>query len=213
MVAELARELGGSGGASIFNRDWTGDVSRATLVNGVMMGAFEAEHVAHNAHPSATVFPAALAIAERDGRDGRSFLAAMLLGYEIVCRVGAAQTRATESERGFHNPGVNGGFGAAAAVGKLLGLDAERLAWALGIAGSHACGLTEFVWEGAMTKRATPGVPPSSASKAPCSRHAASPVRLPSSKAATATSTPTPRRPDRSGWSSGSARSGWPTAW
>jgi 2-methylcitrate dehydratase PrpD len=71
--------------------------------------------------------------------------------------VGEAQTRATEVERGFHNPGVNGVFGAAAATGKLLGLDEQRLAWALGIAGSHACGLVEFVTEGAMTKRAHPG--------------------------------------------------------
>ena len=157
MVAELARELGGAAACSMFKQDWQADVSRATLVNGVMMGSFEAEHIGHVAHPSATVFPAALALAERDRVDGRALLLAMLLGYEVVCRVGEAQTRATEAERGFHNPGVNGAFGAAAAVGKLLGLDAERQTWALGVAGSHACGVVEFVWEGAMTKRAHPG--------------------------------------------------------
>jgi 2-methylcitrate dehydratase PrpD len=157
MVAAMVHQLGGEQQASIFHRDWRTDISRATLVNGVMMGGFEAEHIGHVAHPSATVFPAALAVAERAGVDGRSFLLAMLLGYEVVCRVGEAQTRATEIERGFHNPGVNGAFGAAAATGKLLGLDEQRLAWALGIAGSHACGLVEFVHEGAMTKRAHPG--------------------------------------------------------
>jgi 2-methylcitrate dehydratase PrpD len=157
MVADAMQALGGAPQASVFQRAWRTDVSRATLINGVMMGAFEAEHIGHAAHPSATVFPAALAIAEHRRLDGRSFLTAMLLGYEVVCRVGAAQTRATEVERGFHNPGVNGAFGAAAAVGKLLGLDEQRLAWALGVAGSHACGLVEFVYEGAMTKRAHPG--------------------------------------------------------
>jgi 2-methylcitrate dehydratase PrpD len=157
LVAGLVRELGGAEVCSVFNQPWRTDPSRATLVNGVMMGAFEAEHVGHVAHPSATVFPAALAAAERYHADGRSFLTAMLLGYEVVCRVGEAQTAATERERGFHNPGVNGAFGAAAAVGRLLGLDAGRLAWALGIAGSHACGLAEFAWEGAMTKRMHPG--------------------------------------------------------
>jgi 2-methylcitrate dehydratase PrpD len=157
MVSEMVRELGGAEQASIFHRDWRADISRATLVNGVMMGGFESEHIGHVAHPSATVFPAALAVAERDGADGRTFLLAMLLGYEVVCRVGEAQTRATEIQRGFHNPGVNGAFGAAAASGKLLGLDEQRLAWALGIAGSHACGLVEFAQEGAMTKRAHPG--------------------------------------------------------
>src|SRR5204863_8570019 len=157
IVASLARDLGGSGGASVFNHAWQADVSRATLVNGVMMGAFEAEHIGHVAHPSATVFPAALALAERDHRDGQAYLAALVLGYEVVCRIGEAQTRAVEAERGFHNPGVNGAFGAAAAVGKLLGLDEEHLTWALGIAGSRACGLVEFVHEGAMTKRMHPG--------------------------------------------------------
>jgi 2-methylcitrate dehydratase PrpD len=157
MVADTARALGGSEQASIFHRDWRTDVSRATLVNGVMLGAFEAEHIGHAAHPSSTVFPAALAMAERVHADGRSFVLAMLLGYEVVCRVGEAQTRATEVERGFHNPGVNGAFGAAAATGKLLGLDLEHLCWALGVAGSHACGLVEFVHEGAMTKRIHPG--------------------------------------------------------
>jgi 2-methylcitrate dehydratase PrpD len=159
IVASLARDLGGNGGASVsvFNRAWQLDLSRATLVNGVMMGAFEAEHIGHVAHPSATVFPAALAVAERDHCDGSSLIAALMLGYEVVCRIGEAQTRATEAERGFHNPGVNGAFGAAAAVGKLLGLDERSLAWALGIAGSHACGLVEFVWEGSMTKRMHPG--------------------------------------------------------
>src|ERR1700724_1115860 len=123
IVADTVRELGGCEQASIFHRAWRTDVSRATLINGTMLAAFEAEHIGHVAHPSATVFPAALAMAERLQADGRSFLLAMLLGYEVVCRVGEAQTRATEVERGFHNPGVNGAFGAATATGKLLGLD------------------------------------------------------------------------------------------
>src|SRR5262249_46798173 len=58
-----------------------------------------------------------------------------------------------ETVRGFHNPGTQGPFGAAAAVGKLLGLDAERLTSALGIAGSSAAGLIEFAWSGGDTKR------------------------------------------------------------
>src|SRR5262249_20724930 len=155
-VAMTVRELGGTPQASVINRDWRTDISRATLVNGVMLGAFEAEHVGHAAHPSASVFPAALAVAESCRVDGKAFVQAMLLGCEVVCRVGAAQTRATEDERGFHNPGVNGVFGAAAAVGKLLGLEAAELTSALGVAGSHACGLIEFVFEGAMTKRLHP---------------------------------------------------------
>lgn len=153
IVAELAWEAGGKKEASLFNQPWQTDISRASLVNGAMMGAFEVEHVGHNAHPSGTVFPAALATAEREHLDGKSFILALALGYEAVCRIGEAQTNAVEKERGFHNPAVNGPFGAALAVGKLLGLDTLTLTNAMGIAGSHACGLVEFAWEGAMTKR------------------------------------------------------------
>jgi 2-methylcitrate dehydratase PrpD len=58
-----------------------------------------------------------------------------------------------ETVRGFHNPGTQGPFGAAAAVGKLYAFDAERLASAMGIAGSSSAGLLEFAWSGGDTKR------------------------------------------------------------
>jgi len=154
-VASVAETLGGNPVATCFNRGKASrfDASRAALVNGAAMGAFESEHIGHASHPSSTVFPAALAIAESHHLSGRALITALLLGYEVVCRVGEAQTPAVEIERGFHNPGANGTFGAAAAVGKLLGLDGLHLAWAFGIAGSSSGGLVEFVWEGAMTKR------------------------------------------------------------
>ncbi len=122
-----------------------------------MLGAFEAEHVGHNSHPRCDGLPGRAG----DRRAGRARRAELPGGDAARLRShlpGSVRPRRgpTESERGFHNPGVNGAFGSAAAVGKLLGFDAERLASALGVAGSHACGLTEFVWVGAMTKRAHP---------------------------------------------------------
>lgn len=152
-VADMAHTLGGRAEATCFNQLLRTDVARAALVNGAAMGAFESEHIGHSSHPSATVFPAALAIAEFRHLSGRAFITALVLGYEVVSRVGAAQTPAVETDRGFHNPGANGPFGAATAAGKLLDLDELHLAWALGIAGSCSAGLVEFVWEGAMTKR------------------------------------------------------------
>ncbi len=150
MITGMAKSLGGTPEVSMFGQAWKTDVSRAALVNGSMIGAFEMEH---SGHAGGLVLPAALAIAERDHRDGKAFLTALMLGYEVVHRTMAAQTMAVETERGFHNPGVLGPFASATAVGKLLGLDETRMAWALGIAGSHSAGLIEFVWEGAMTKR------------------------------------------------------------
>src|SRR5439155_1255172 len=58
-----------------------------------------------------------------------------------------------ETVRGFHNPGTQGPFGAAVAVGKLYGFDEARLTDALGIAGSSSAGLLEFAWSGGDTKR------------------------------------------------------------
>ncbi len=150
MVTRMIKSFGGAPEASMFGQQWKVDVSRAALVNGSMIGAFEVEH---SGHAGGIVFPAALAISERDHRDGKAFLTALTLGYEIVHRTMAAQTMAVERDRGFHNPGVIGPFASATAVGKLIGLDETKMAWALGIAGSHSAGLIEFVQEGAMTKR------------------------------------------------------------
>ena len=155
MVGELAREGASQGPCSVFARNWTTSPSYAALVNGTMIGSFETDHafVQGSCHPSAAVFPAALAIAERDHLHGRSLLLSVALGYEVACRVGMAATRAVEDVAGFHGPGTNASFGGAAGAGKALGMDAHGLVNALGIAGSHAGGLMEFAREGAMTKR------------------------------------------------------------
>lgn len=153
MVLELSREQSGRDEASVFANSDGLSVSQAALVNGVMIGGFESEHIGHTSHPGGTVPPAAMAIAERDKVSGRAYVLATALGYEVVCRIGDAQTGAVEMERGFHNPAANGPFSAAAAVGKLLGFDADAQARAFGIAGSHCGGLTEYAWDGSMTKR------------------------------------------------------------
>ena len=155
MVAELARESASQSPCSVFARSWTTSPSYAALVNGTMIGGFECDHafIQGSSHPSAAVFPACLAIAERDHLDGGTFLLSVALGYEVACRVGLAATRAVEDVAGFHGPGTNAPFGGAAGAGKALALDTDRLVNALGIAGSHAGGLLEFAREGAMTKR------------------------------------------------------------
>jgi 2-methylcitrate dehydratase PrpD len=150
-IIEVVRALGGPADASVIGQDWRADVSRAALANGALIGAFECEALT-GSHASGTVLPAALAVCEREHLDGRAFLAALAVGFEVSGRLARASV-GLETVRGFHNPGVQGPFGAAAAVGKLLGLDAERLTSALGIAGSSSAGLLEFAWSGGDTKR------------------------------------------------------------
>ena len=155
MIADMVRESECNGVCTVFGRQWRTGLSGAALVNGAMICGFEVDHSSAlaSAHPSGVVFPCAMAVAEAQHKDGKSFLTAMVLGYEALCRIGEAATRAVEDVRGFHGPGTNAPFGAAIAAGKLLGFDAAKLTNALGIAGSHSAGLMEFMWEGAMSKR------------------------------------------------------------
>ncbi len=89
-------------------------------------------------HPSATVFPAALAYAERNGASGKSLMTALVAGYETMLRIGKAvepTCRRMMEVNGYSTQQI---FGAMAAAGKLLGLTREKLTWAYGIAGLTA---------------------------------------------------------------------------
>jgi 2-methylcitrate dehydratase PrpD len=107
-------------------------------------------HRASVIHPAAVVVPAALAVAEQRKSSGRDFLAAVVLGYEVAIRIGEAVGKTHYFH--WHNTSTCGVFGAAAAAGWLMGLDAEHLTWALGSAGTQANGLWEFIADGAMSK-------------------------------------------------------------
>ena len=151
MVVDMVHALGGNAEASVFNQSWKTDVSRAALANGTMIGSFECEPLT-GTHASGTVLPALMALGERDHIGGKAFLTALILGSEVSGRLSRTAV-GLESERGFHNPGTQGPFAAALAVGKLYHFDEPTLVNAMGVAGSHAAGLLEFAWEGANTKR------------------------------------------------------------
>ncbi|MFN8633377.1 MAG: MmgE/PrpD family protein [Chloroflexota bacterium] len=124
----------------------------AALHNGIISHVVEMDdvHRAATIHPAVVVVPAALAVAEQCGASGRDFLTAVTLGYEVAIRVGEAVGKTHYFH--WHNTSTCGVFGATAAAGWLLGLDRERMAWALGNAGSQAGGLWEFIADGAMSK-------------------------------------------------------------
>jgi 2-methylcitrate dehydratase PrpD len=100
-------------------------------------------------HPTAPALPAALALAELVGADGRATMLAYHLGVEVECKIAEA-IDPRHYQTGFHATATCGTFAAAAAAAKLMGLDAEATARALSIAGSQSAGLRENF--GTMTK-------------------------------------------------------------
>lgn len=129
----------------------------AALANGVASHILEFDdvHKGSTIHGGAPIIPAALAVAEREGADGRALLLAMVLGYEAALRVGEAVN--PSHYRYWHPTGTAATFGAAAAAGSLLGLDGTQMRDALGSAGTQAAGLWEFNADGAMSKHLHPG--------------------------------------------------------
>src|SRR5712691_3255676 len=157
IVIDYAERTGPGGKCHILGRGGPAvQAPAAALANGALAHAFELDSLTRpgaGAHPGATVLPPALAIAQERGADGRALIAAFVAGNEVMIRIGRA-TGHTNEARGFHAPGTTGPFGAAIACGHLLGLDAERMAYAIGIAGSLAGGLLEFAkGDGGMVKR------------------------------------------------------------
>jgi 2-methylcitrate dehydratase PrpD len=157
MIVAYARHNGAGGSSFILGAG--GDPVHApfaALANGALTHAFELDNLTKpdsGSHLGATLFAPALAVAQERGIGGRDLVTAFVAGAEVMIRIGRA-TKHTNEARGFHAPGTTGPFGAAVAVGKLRGLDADQMTNALGIAGSLASGLLEFAHsDGAMVKR------------------------------------------------------------
>jgi 2-methylcitrate dehydratase PrpD len=103
-------------------------------------------------HAGAVIVPAVLAACERHNPDGRMALIGIAVGTEVLCRLSLVVPKAVH-KAGFHPTAIFGAMGAAAGVGAALGLNARQIVDALGIAGSMAGGIIEYLAEGAWTKR------------------------------------------------------------
>jgi len=140
-VAAFASALAQSGESSIIGGGRS-SLAGATLLNGFLVTAVTMcdVHRATLTHIMPEVMPPALAIAERDDLSGRDLLVALAAGCEVMTRIGVAMDWPAARAKGWHGPGVLGPFGAAAAVGRLLGFDEETMARAYGLAGSQSAG-------------------------------------------------------------------------
>ncbi|MDN5343890.1 MAG: hypothetical protein PWQ18_1, partial [Clostridia bacterium] len=146
--------LGGNPQATIIGTGIKTSMPLAALANGIAGHVYEvddAHSYATGLHPGATIIPAVLAAGEYTGSTMEAMLTAMIAGYEVAGRVGRV-INPSHRYRGFHSTGTVACLGAAAAAAKILGLGRQGIAWALGLAGSMAGGLFEFLQDGSMSK-------------------------------------------------------------
>ena len=141
--------------AGVLGRKERMDIQNAALINGISSHVldFDDTHV-KAIHPSAPVWPALLALAEWKSISGADLVHAYILGVEAECRIGLSVVP-EHYDIGWHITGTVGVFGAAAAAGKILGLNEQQMAWALGIAATQSAGLREMF--GSMCKCLHPG--------------------------------------------------------
>jgi 2-methylcitrate dehydratase PrpD len=147
-VGVALRALGpfmGPGSASLLGRKEKVDALHAAFLNGIGSHVFDFDdtHLKTIIHPAGPVASAVLALAEHRPVSGSDFLHALILGIEAECRIGNA-VYPDHYDVGWHITGTAGVFGAAAGAGRLLGLDRQRMVWALGIAATQAAGLREM---------------------------------------------------------------------
>jgi 2-methylcitrate dehydratase PrpD len=155
-IAAVIAATGGEPQATVVGHGQRTSALLASLANGAQGHAldFDDTHLPAVLHGSAAVAPVVFALAEWRRALGADALAAFIAGFELATRIGRVIGKRL-TERGWHVTATVGTFGAAAAAGRMLGLDARQLAQALGIAGTQAAGLTQSF--GTMAKPLHPG--------------------------------------------------------
>jgi 2-methylcitrate dehydratase PrpD len=128
-------------------------LANAALIHGM---DYDDTHVGGVVHPSASVVSTAFTVGEAAGASGREILEAVICGYEIIIRLALA-ARGGFHDRGFHGTGIVAPFASACVAAKLLHFPQNILIQALGICGSQAAALQEFLHDGSWVKKIHPG--------------------------------------------------------
>src|SRR6201995_4512907 len=142
------------GPCTVIGHQRTLTASGAAFVNGTAAHGedFDDTFEGGPVHAGAVIVPAVLAACEGHNADGRMALIGIAVGTGVLCRLSLVVPKAVH-KAGFHPTAIFGAMGAAAGVGAALGLNAKQIVDALGIAGSMAGGIIEYLAEGSWTKR------------------------------------------------------------
>jgi 2-methylcitrate dehydratase PrpD len=153
-IGAVSRAWEGNGDCTAFGHSRAFDAAGAALVNGLAAHGedFDDTFEGTPVHATAVVMPAVLAACERYGRVGVDLLAGYVAGSELMCRMALVAPTAVH-RAGFHPTAVIGTMGATVGVAVALGFTRQQTVDALGVAGSFASGIIEYLAEGAWTKR------------------------------------------------------------
>ena len=157
-VIATARGLGGASESTIIGGGTSVGAPSAVLANAALAHGLDFDDTREDAivHTGCAAVPTALAVAEATRASGAAALEATIAAVEVMCRVGLAVPGRFHA-RHFHPTSLTSSFAAAVASGRVYGVDEDQLVHALGICGSQAAGIIEYLSEGAWTKRMHPG--------------------------------------------------------
>jgi len=142
IVVDYMAELGGKEEATLIGKKRRIPAINALFGNASCAHALDMDdgHRFGAVHPGTVIIPCALAAAELAAADPKTLIAGIVAGYEVMIRLGMAIVPSSLT-RGFHITGITGPLGAAATVGKIMGLSREEMVGAFGIAGLQGAGL------------------------------------------------------------------------
>ena len=158
MVTNVARQLGGPNSSRLIGSPLKVAAANAVLANGTLAHGLDYDDTLEEAivHTGCCAGMTALAVGEELGASGKAVLEAAIASTEVMCKVGLIAPGKFHA-RGFHPTALCSTFGAAAAAGKLHGLEPAQWINSLGLCGSQSSGIIEYLADGTWTKRFHPG--------------------------------------------------------
>lgn len=158
MVLNVAERLGGAADSCLIGSAVKVAAANAVLANGTLAHGLDYDDTLEEAivHTGCCAAVTALAVGEAVGASGGAVLESAIAGTEVMCKVGLVAPGKFHA-RGFHPTALCSTFGAAAAAGKLYGLEADQWSDAFGLCGSQSSGIIEYLADGTWTKRLHPG--------------------------------------------------------
>jgi 2-methylcitrate dehydratase PrpD len=146
VAIDFVRGQGGPAEATVVASNVSTSAILAALANAMTAHADETDdaHFPTVTHPGSVILPAALGVAEIGHRSGRDLVVAVVLGYDVMCRINKAFDRAWMGKRGLHAGSLCAIFGAAAAASRLLKASAQQVRHALALAASQASGVNTW---------------------------------------------------------------------